>query len=50
MKLPSRDTHSKGGLGHLLGLGAKPLAMCFWSKLPTVWSVESKLAQGQPEI
>jgi len=50
IKLPSRDTHSKGGLGHLLGLGAKPLITCFRSKLPTVRSVESELAQGQHEI
>jgi len=44
------DTHSKGGLGHLLGLGAELLAMCFQSKLPTIWSVESKLAREQREI
>ena len=36
IKLPSRDTHSKGGLGHSLGLGAKPLATYFQSQLPTV--------------
>ena len=37
------DTHSKGGLEYLLELGAELLAMCFQSKLPTVWSVESEL-------
>ena len=50
IKLLSRDTHSKEGLGHSLGLGAKLLTMCFWSKLPTIQSVESELVQGQHEI
>ena len=45
-----RQFMTKGGLGHLLGLGAELLTMCFQSKLPTVWSVENELAQGQHEI